>query len=83
MIKIDITSEELKANVKIMTENVGNLYTDTIIASIIVKARDVKDNNQSLIIGLDTGWIPAFELGNWQHKAINGLLKELVILKIH
>ena len=55
----------------------GDLYTDTIIASMIVKARAAKKQGQSLIVGLETGWIPGNEKGKLQYQAVSGLLKEI------
>ncbi|MDD4202938.1 MAG: HAD-IA family hydrolase, partial [Candidatus Omnitrophica bacterium] len=70
-------SDELLDCLNIITEHMDKLYADTIIASIIVKARAAKKQGQSLIIGLETGWIPGNEKGKLQYSAITGLLKEI------
>jgi HEAT repeat protein len=53
----------------------------TFIEGIILKARQAQRNGQSLIIGLDTSWIPELEKeGSLQHNALSSLMKEIYSL---
>ncbi|MCM8761452.1 MAG: hypothetical protein NC933_04920 [Candidatus Omnitrophica bacterium] len=54
------------------------LEADSIVASVIAIARRAKYNDQKLIIGLETDWIPGYEeKGSLQRNAINSLVKEI------
>jgi hypothetical protein len=56
----------------------GQLEADSIVGSIIILARRAKFQNQKLIIGLETDWIPGSnEPGSLQQKAISGLLGDI------
>ncbi len=58
-------------------ENIGAVEADAIVAGIIVLARDAKRDNEKLIIGLETDWIPGYSERSLQHNAIYPLMKEI------
>ena len=61
------------------TLRVGNQFeADGIVGSLIALARKAKKENQKLIIGLETDWIPGINVENsLQRQAIAALMKEI------
>lgn len=51
-------TQETKEQIEIIKKNIGMLYIDSIISSVIVKAKAVKRMGQQLLIGLDTSLVP-------------------------
>jgi len=64
---IDLAERTIRANI-------NNLGANSVISNLIVLARRAKRDDQNLIIGLDTSWIPAYKKGKLQHNAINPLI---------
>lgn len=64
-------AQELKASM-------SRLDSDSIIGSMIVLARRAKLQDQKLIVGLETDWIPGYaEKGSLQQGAISSLVREV------
>ncbi|MDD5495466.1 MAG: hypothetical protein PHP46_00020 [Candidatus Omnitrophica bacterium] len=59
-----------------LKKNIDQFEADALIASIIIRARQARKNNQKFILGLETDWIPGIkEIGyGTQHDAINLLM---------
>jgi hypothetical protein len=61
-----------------MKAGLAHLEADSIVASAIAMARRAKHENQKLIIGLDTGWIPGYgSKGNLQNGAMASIVHEI------
>jgi uncharacterized protein YjiS (DUF1127 family) len=59
-------------------KNLDQFETDSAIASLIALARKAKREDQKLIIGLETDWIPGMSVDNsLQRQAITALVKEI------
>lgn len=50
---------------------------DSLLSHLIIQARLAKMSNKSLIIGIETDWIPGMDKGSIQHNLINPLLAEI------
>ncbi|OGW76010.1 MAG: hypothetical protein A2Z72_07700 [Omnitrophica bacterium RBG_13_46_9] len=68
-----------------MAENLDNLEADGIVGTALAMAKTAKADDQNLIIGLETEWIPGCDRiygGRMlQHSAINPLIKEIESLE--
>jgi hypothetical protein len=58
-------------------EGVRSLEAEAMISAMIILARKAKREGQSLIIGLETDWIPGSNKGDLQRDAINPLVREI------
>ncbi|OGW93136.1 MAG: hypothetical protein A3I73_01420 [Omnitrophica bacterium RIFCSPLOWO2_02_FULL_45_16] len=77
MKKEDVTPETQVA-IESLKENLNQLEADGAVGSLIVLARKAKKENQKLIIGLETDWIPGINVENsLQRQAITALMKEI------
>ncbi|MEA3488865.1 MAG: HEAT repeat domain-containing protein, partial [Candidatus Omnitrophota bacterium] len=74
--RIDLPDNVISAAADIR-ENIDTLGTDSVIAALITLARSAGREDQKLIIGLETDWIPEYERGGMQHGAINPLIGEI------
>jgi hypothetical protein len=64
-----------------LRKSMGQFEADSIVAAIIILARRAKFQNQKLIIGLETDWIPGYnETGSLQQNAISSLVNEVASL---
>jgi len=71
-------SPEIRANIESLKNNLNQFEADGAVGSLIVLARKAKKENQKLIIGLETDWIPGINVGNsLQRQAITALMKEI------
>ncbi len=71
-------SAESKTAIDFLKRNIIQFQADSAIGSLITLARRAKRENQKLIIGLETEWIPGMsERGSLQRIAISALLKEM------
>jgi len=65
-------------------EGINQLEADSIVTSLIVLARqaaDSKDDNQKLIVGISTDWIPAYkDEHSFQYQATNSLVNKIKAL---
>ncbi|GEM_PF-6654489 len=69
---------ETRAAVEQLRKNLNQLEADGAVASLIILARRAKKENQKLIIGLETDWIPAVNVkDSLQRQAIFALMKEI------
>jgi hypothetical protein len=69
---------ELQATVDHLKKRIDQLEADGIVASVINLARKAKYENQKLIIGLETDWIPGYnEIGSLQHQAMNPVIQQI------
>ncbi|MDP2913206.1 MAG: radical SAM protein [Candidatus Omnitrophota bacterium] len=69
---------EAKVAMELLKKNLNQFEADGGVASIIVLARKAKRENQKLIIGLETDWIPAINKErSLQKNAISALMKEM------
>lgn len=54
------------------------LDADSMVASLIVRAREAKRQGQKLYVGIATDWMPVYNDENsFQHKAMNSLVNEI------
>lgn len=69
----------IRKDIKFLDDNrYRQFWADGGVASIIVLARKANRENQKLIIGLETEWIPAIrERGSYQQQAIMSLMREI------
>ncbi len=72
-------SSEIKASIEPLKKNLDQFEADGCVGSLIFLARRAQREDQKLIIGLETDWIPGInERGHGsQHDAINLLLIEI------
>ncbi len=69
---------ETRSATEVLKKNLNQFEADGAVASLIVLARRAKRENQKLIIGLETDWIPGINVkGSLQRNAINALMKEI------
>jgi|GEM_PF-4199051 len=56
-----------------------NFFVTAMVSSIELLAREAKNDNKNLVIGIDpnSNWIPGYESGKFQHNAMNPLINEL------
>jgi len=70
--------QEEKSAIEMLKKNLCQFEADGAVTSLIILARKAKRENQKLIIGLETDWIPGMEVkGNLQKKAMTALMKEI------
>ena len=67
---------ETRTAIELLKKNLSQFEADGGVASLIFLARRAKRENQKLIIGLETGWIPGIKNG-LQQKAIFALMREM------
>ncbi|OGW76822.1 MAG: hypothetical protein A3C51_04630 [Omnitrophica bacterium RIFCSPHIGHO2_02_FULL_46_20] len=71
-------SSETRASIELLKKNLTQFEADGAAGSLIVLARKAKRENQKLIIGLETDWIPGINVENsLQRQAITALMKEI------
>ena len=71
-------SPEIRANIESLKKNLNQFEADGAVGSLIVLARKAKKEDQKLIIGLETDWIPGINVRNsLQRQAITALMKEI------
>lgn len=71
-------SEDIATKAAELKKNLKQFTADGGVASLIVLARNAKRENQKLIIGLETDWIPeAKNVTSLQHNAISALTREI------
>ena len=71
-------SPEVLANIELLKKNLNQFEADGAVGSLIVLARKAKKEDQKLIIGLETDWIPGINVRNsLQRQAITALMKEI------
>ncbi|MDD5136693.1 MAG: hypothetical protein PHN63_05040, partial [Candidatus Omnitrophica bacterium] len=69
---------EFQATVDHLKKRIDQLEADGIVASVINLARKAKRDNQKLIIGLETDWIPGYnDTGSLQHQAMNPIIQQI------
>jgi hypothetical protein len=69
---------EVKTAIELFKKNLNQFEADGAIGSLIILARKAKRENQKLIIGLETEWIPGINVENsLQRNAITALMKEI------
>lgn len=69
---------ETKTAIELLKKNLNQFEADGAVGSLIVLARKAKKENQKLIIGLETDWIPGITVENsLQRQAITALMKEI------
>ena len=69
---------ETSAAVESFKKNLAQFEADGAVGSLIVLARKAKRENQKLIIGLETDWIPGINVkGSLQKNAMAALMKEI------
>ena len=69
---------EAKVTMDLLRKNFNQFEADGGVAALIVLARKAKRENQKLIIGLETDWIPGLNVKNsLQSQAIAALMKEI------
>lgn len=69
---------KLREEIAAKNSGLAQFEADSGIASIIILARRAKRENQKLIIGLETDWIPGLNVKNsLQKQAISALMKEI------
>ena len=71
--KVDIP-EEVKEAVRKIKENLVQIEADSVVATIITLARKAARQDQQLIIGLETDWIPGYKEKDLRRDAINPLI---------
>ncbi len=75
--KEDVTPE-IRNTAEFLKKNLNQFEADSATAAIIVLARRAKRNNQKLIIGLETDWIPGLDKEkSYQQNAIHTLMQEI------
>jgi hypothetical protein len=75
--KEGVALETLTA-IESLKKNLDQFEADGAVASLIALARRAKREDQKLIIGLETDWIPAINVKNsLQSQAISALMKEI------
>ncbi|MFC1570880.1 YdcF family protein, partial [Candidatus Omnitrophota bacterium] len=72
--KVDMPEEVKEAVKKLKEISPTQIEADSVIANIITLAREAGRQNQQLIIGLETDWIPGYKEGGPRHDAINPLI---------
>ncbi|MCX5666747.1 MAG: hypothetical protein NTY34_00310, partial [Candidatus Omnitrophica bacterium] len=74
----DDLSADVRQTVDHLKNRIDQLEADGIVASVINLARKAKYENQKLIIGLETDWIPGYnETGSLQHQAMNPVIQQI------
>jgi hypothetical protein len=69
---------EIKTATESLKKDINQFEADSTVASLIVLARRAKREDQKLIIGLETDWIPGMNIkDSWQKQAIFALMKEI------
>ena len=68
---------ELLADVSGLRGNISTLMAIGFIGSMSTIGYRAKEEDQKLIIGIETDWIPGNEEGEMPHSAINSLLREI------
>ena len=69
---------ETRASIELLKKNLNQFEADGAVGSLIVLARRAQRENQKLIIGLETDWIPGMNIkGSLQRNAIAALMKEI------
>ncbi|MCX5679001.1 MAG: HEAT repeat domain-containing protein [Candidatus Omnitrophica bacterium] len=69
---------EIKSAVESLKKNLTQFEADSTVGSLIVLARRAKREDQKLIIGLETDWIPGMNIkDSCQKQAIFALMKEI------
>jgi hypothetical protein len=69
---------EAKAAIELLKKNLNQFEADGAAGSLIILARRAQRENQKLIIGLETDWIPGINVENsLQRQAITALMKEI------
>lgn len=76
-------SDEARAAAETLRRGADRIEADSIVASIIVKAREAKRHGQTFIIAYETDWIPGLDTTGYgtQRDAIGGLLDEIETLE--
>jgi hypothetical protein len=76
--KKDDVAPETRAAVESLRKDLDRLEADGAVASLIAIARRANKENQKLIIGLETDWIPGIsDRNSLQRNAITMLMKEI------
>lgn len=71
-------SPEVRTNIEMLKSNLSQFEADGGMASLTILARRAKRENQKLIIGLETDWMPAMNIkGSLYRNAIAVLMKEI------
>ncbi|MDP3790576.1 MAG: radical SAM protein [Candidatus Omnitrophota bacterium] len=71
-------SAETKAAIESLKKNFAQFEADGGVASLIILARRAARENQKLIIGLETDWIPGLSVkSSLQKQALSALMKEI------
>lgn len=73
-------SPKIKASIESLKKNLNQFEADGAVGALIVLARRAQGENQKLIIGLETDWIPGMKAENswsWQRQAITALMQEI------
>lgn len=65
---------------KEITDNIGRIEADSVIASMLILARRARNDGQKLILGFETDWIPGYSIGQPQHSILNPLVQEIAAL---
>ena len=73
-------SEELKGLRDKIVKDLPHVYVDSMIASLIVKAREAKRKYQKIVIGIETDWIPGYKTDTEQHNSFNPLITQIMKL---
>jgi HEAT repeat protein len=74
-------TDNVYREVNFVREQLPQFEVHSLIEAIILKARQAEREGQSLVIGLDTSWIPELEKeGSLQHNALSPLMKEIYSL---
>lgn len=69
---------ETRAAIELLKKNLSQFEADGAVGSLIILARNAKRENQELIIGLETDWMPGSNIKNsFQSQAIAALMKEI------
>jgi len=67
-----------EANVEFLRKNLAQFEADGAVGSLIVLARKAKRENQKLIIGLETDWMPGMQVkSSLQKNAMSALMREI------
>jgi hypothetical protein len=67
-----------RASIEALRKNLTQFEADGAVTSLIALARRAKREDQKLIIGLETDWIPGISVeGSLQRQAISALMKEI------
>jgi Uridine kinase len=76
--KRELQHSRSDGDIEYLKKNLNQFEADGAMGSLIVLARKAKKENQKLIIGLETDWIPGLNVKkSLQHQAITALMKEI------